>query len=151
MPFPLSLRGTAFSEFPDVETTLARIEEGLRGQQARSVKRDGDTLRFKGSFMSRRFGGSVLTTISWGTIRVSRSDALIQAEYDLHFLQNHLVRGAIAAVAFGSIYFGIKTADTLMTIAAGTSFWFVLVALDYLLAATMFPRFLAAKLASPQE
>ena len=38
-----------------------------------------------------------------------------------------------------------------MTIAAGTSFWFVLVALDYLLAATMFPRFLAAKLASPQE
>ena len=146
MPYPLSLQGTAFSELPDVDSTLTRIEESLREAKARGLKREGDTLRFKGSFLSRRFGGSVLTVISWGTIRVSRADSLVQAEYKLHFLQNHLVRGAVSAAAFGAIYFGVKTADSLTTIAAGTAFWILLASLDYLLAASVFPRYLTSKL-----
>ena len=146
MPYPLSLHGKAPSELSDVQSTLDRIETALREAKARDVKREGESIRFKGSFMSRRFGGSVLTVVSWGTIRVARTDSGVQAEYGLHFLRNHLVRGAVSAAAFGAIYFGVKTADLALTVAAGTAFWVLLASLDYMLAATLFPRYLASKL-----
>jgi hypothetical protein len=146
MAFPLSLQGRAFSELADVESTLGRLEGCLRDARARSVRREGEAIRFRGSFISRRFGGSVLTVISWGCLRVSRSDSLIQVEYDLHFLQNHLVRGAVTAAAFGAIYFGVATANSFKTIVAGLIFWFLLVSLDYMLAASVFPKFLTMQL-----
>ena len=146
MPYPLSLQGKAFSELPDVEATLQRLDQCLREARARSIQRDGDAIRFRGSFLSRRFGGSVLTVVSWGVLRVSRADAVVQVEYDLHFLQNHLVRGAVSALAFGAIYFGIKTANTATTLVAGLLFWALMATLDYLLARSLFPGYLAMKL-----
>jgi len=145
MGFPLSARGTVFSELSSVPDTLSKIEESLREAKARGLKRDGEVIRFRGSFMSKRFGGSVLTVISQGSIRVTEVQGQVQVAYDLHFLQNHLFRAAVSAAAFGAIFFGVKTADPATTVAAGVLFWILLVTLDYLLATSGFPRFLMQK------
>jgi hypothetical protein len=146
VPYPLSLRGTAFSELDDVEATLVRIEESLRAGKARGLKREGDAIRFKGSFLGGRFSRSVLKVISWGVIRVSRVEGRVQAEYELHFLQNHLARGVVSGAAFGAIYFGVRTADPTTTVVASVAFWVLMASLDYLMAASIFPRYLASKL-----
>lgn len=146
MPFPLSLRGRVFSEQPGVEATLERAERALHWQRAKSVAREGDSLVFQGSFLNRRLGGSILTVISRGRIRASQVESLLQVDYDLHFGQNILVRGALAAFAFTFIYFGVPAGASNKTIIVGLVFWFILAATDYLLAAAMFPRFLTAAL-----
>jgi hypothetical protein len=149
VPYPLSLRGTVFSELADIDATLERVEQALRAQRAKTVERDpgaSNTVLFRGSFLNRRFGGSVLTTISSGAVRASRVESLIQVEYELRFAQNILVRGAICALAFGFIFLGVRDANTLKTVVVGLGFWLLVSSLDYGLAAWMFPRFLGARL-----
>lgn len=148
MPFPLSLSGRAVCDVElGVPDALDRIEASLREQRAREISREGtDGLVFAGSFLSRRWGGSVLTVISRGRLRIARSASLLQVDYSLEFLQNVLVRGAVTAVAFLFIYLGVPTARTLTTFVAGLGFWFLLAALDYLVAASIFPRFLESEL-----
>jgi hypothetical protein len=146
MAFPISLRGTVFSELEDVDATLSKAERALWSQKAKSVERKADgTIYFRGSFLNRRLGGSVLTVVSWGTIRASQSESLIQVQYELNFGQNILVRGVVTAIAFGFIFFGVRSGASLITFAAALVFWFMLAALDYLLANWMFPRFMAAQ------
>lgn len=147
MPFPLSLSGRVFSEQPGVDATIERAERALHWQRAKSVAREGaDALVFQGSFLNRRLGGSVLTVISRGRLRASQAESLLQVDYDLHFGQNILVRGALTAFAFTFIYFGVPAGASNKTIVVGLVFWFILAAIDYLLASVMFPRFLTAVL-----
>jgi hypothetical protein len=150
MPFPTSLHGAVFSELDGEEATLDRLEKSLRSQMARSLMREGSELHFTGSFMNLRFSGSVLTVISRGRVRVSQPDGLIKVDYDLHFVQNILVRGACVAAGFAFILWRVRAADPLKTIVAGLMFWIALIGLDYLLAASMFPRFLQAQLKTRQ-
>jgi hypothetical protein len=152
MPFPVSLNGAVFSELDTIEATLERAEAVLRDQRAKTVDREGtDGLRFQGSFLNRRWGGSVLTVVSWGRLRVSRSESLIRVDYHLGFVQNILVRGAVAAAAFGFIYFGVPAGNSSRTLMAGFAFWLLLAALDYWLAAWLFPRYLASELRKDDE
>jgi hypothetical protein len=146
MPYPLTLNGKVPSEVSDIQAALTKIEDGLREGKARGVRREGDAIHFQGSLMARRFGGSVLTVISWGTIRVVRSGDQVEAEYSLHFIRNHAIRAAVTGAAFGAIYFGVKTLDPVTVATAGVLFWILLASMDYLMAASIFPRYLASKL-----